>query len=92
MQRRESIITEIQKSQKEMVAIAASVSADAVKFQTFKAENLVYRNAGKAATKLGFLIPTRDFNYVKNMAAGFVVIAELDKTVGEKIISLHKGK
>ena len=41
--------------------------------------------AGKDEIKLGSLTPTRDFNYVKDTAAGFVAIAESDKTVGEEI-------
>lgn len=35
--------------------------------------------------KLGSLTPTRDFNYVKDTAAGFIAIAESDKTIGEEI-------
>lgn len=41
--------------------------------------------AGKTEIKLGSLTPTRDFNYVKDTAAGFIAIAESDKTVGEEI-------
>lgn len=41
--------------------------------------------AGKEEIKLGSLTPTRDFNYVKDTAAGFVAIAESDRTVGEEI-------
>lgn len=41
--------------------------------------------AGKEEIKLGALTPTRDFNYVKDTAAGFIAIAESDKTVGEEI-------
>lgn len=41
--------------------------------------------AGKEEIKLGSLMPTRDFNYVKDTAAGFVAIAESDRTVGEEI-------
>ncbi len=41
--------------------------------------------AGKTEIKLGMLTPTRDFNYVKDTAEGFVSIAESDKTVGEEI-------
>lgn len=41
--------------------------------------------AGKDEIKLGSLTPTRDFNYVKDTAAGFIAIAESDKTVGEEI-------
>lgn len=41
--------------------------------------------AGKEEIKLGSLTPTRDFNYVKDTAAGFVAIAESGRTVGEEI-------
>lgn len=41
--------------------------------------------AGETEIKLGMLTPTRDFNYVKDTAEGFVAIAESDKTVGEEI-------
>lgn len=41
--------------------------------------------AGKTEIKLGMLTPTRDFNYVKDTAEGFIAIAESDKTVGEEI-------
>lgn len=41
--------------------------------------------AGKEEIKLGSLTPTRDFNYVKDTAAGFMAIAESDKTVGQEI-------
>lgn len=41
--------------------------------------------AGKEEIKLGSLTPTRDFNYVKDTAAGFAAIAESDRTVGEEI-------
>lgn len=41
--------------------------------------------AGKDEIKLGSLTPTRDFNYVKDTAAGFIAIAESDKTIGEEI-------
>ena len=41
--------------------------------------------AGKEEIKLGSLTPTRDFNYVKDTAAGFIAIAESEKTVGEEI-------
>lgn len=41
--------------------------------------------AGKEEIKLGALSPTRDFNYVKDTAAGFIAIAESDKTIGEEI-------
>lgn len=41
--------------------------------------------AGQADIKLGSLTPTRDFNYVKDTAAGFIAIAESDRTIGEEI-------
>lgn len=41
--------------------------------------------AGKEEIKLGSLSPTRDFNFVKDTAAGFIAIAESDKTIGEEI-------
>ena len=41
--------------------------------------------AGKKEIKLGSTTPTRDFNYVKDTAAGFIAIAESDKTIGQEI-------
>jgi NAD dependent epimerase/dehydratase len=41
--------------------------------------------AGKTEIKLGSLTPTRDFNFVKDTANGFVEIAKSDKVVGEEI-------
>lgn len=41
--------------------------------------------AGKTVIKLGSLTPTRDFNYVKDTAHGFIEIYESDKTIGEEI-------
>lgn len=41
--------------------------------------------AGKEEIKLGSLTPTRDFNYVKDTAAGFIAIAESEKTIGQEI-------
>lgn len=41
--------------------------------------------AGKKEIKLGSLTPTRDFNYVKDTARGFIEIAKSDKTIGEEI-------
>lgn len=41
--------------------------------------------AGKEEINLGSLTPTRDFNYVKDTAKGFIEIAKSDKTVGEEI-------
>lgn len=41
--------------------------------------------AGKEEIRLGSLTPTRDFNYVKDTAEGFLAIAHSDRTVGEEI-------
>lgn len=41
--------------------------------------------AGKEEIRLGALSPTRDFNYVKDTAQGFIEIAKSDKTIGEEI-------
>lgn len=41
--------------------------------------------AGKEEIKLGSLTPTRDFNYVKDTANGFIEIYKSEKTVGEEI-------
>jgi dTDP-glucose 4,6-dehydratase len=41
--------------------------------------------AGKEKIELGSLTPTRDFNYVKDTANGFIEIANSDKTIGEEI-------
>lgn len=41
--------------------------------------------AGKREIKLGSLEPTRDFNYVKDTAGGFIEILKSDRTVGEEI-------
>lgn len=41
--------------------------------------------AGKTEIKLGSLKPTRDFNYVKDTAKGFLEIYRSDKTIGEEI-------
>lgn len=41
--------------------------------------------AGKSEIKLGSLEPTRDFNYVKDTARGFIKIMESEKTIGEEI-------
>ncbi|MCI8769743.1 MAG: SDR family NAD(P)-dependent oxidoreductase [Lachnospiraceae bacterium] len=41
--------------------------------------------AGKEEIKLGSLTPTRDFNYVKDTAAGFIAISESDQTIGQEI-------
>lgn len=41
--------------------------------------------AGKEEIKLGSLTPTRDFNYVKDTAHGFIEIYKSEKTIGEEI-------
>jgi len=41
--------------------------------------------AGEENIKLGKLSPTRDFNFVKDTANGFIQIAKSDKTIGEEI-------
>ncbi len=41
--------------------------------------------SGKKEIKLGSLTPTRDFNYVKDTANGFIAIAKSDKTIGQEI-------
>lgn len=41
--------------------------------------------AGKEEIKLGSLSPTRDFNYVKDTANGFMTIAKSQNTIGEEI-------
>lgn len=41
--------------------------------------------AGKEEIKLGSLSPTRDFNYVKDTANGFIAISKSDRTIGEEI-------
>lgn len=41
--------------------------------------------AGKTEIKLGSLTPTRDFNFVKDTANGFIKIYESSNTIGEEI-------
>ena len=41
--------------------------------------------AGSTEIKLGSIHPTRDFNYVKDTADGFIAIAETQATIGEEI-------
>lgn len=41
--------------------------------------------SGKKEIKLGALSPTRDFNYVKDTANGFIEIYKSERTVGEEI-------
>lgn len=40
---------------------------------------------GQTELRLGSLTPTRDFNYVKDTAAGFIALAEADAAVGKEI-------
>lgn len=40
---------------------------------------------GKTEIKLGSLTPTRDFNYVKDTAKGFIALAGADKSIGEEV-------
>jgi nucleoside-diphosphate-sugar epimerase len=41
--------------------------------------------AGKTEINLGNLSPTRDLNYVKDTAAGFVAVMKSDATIGQEI-------
>lgn len=41
--------------------------------------------SNKTELTLGTLDPTRDFNYVKDTVAGFIAIANSEKTIGEEI-------
>lgn len=41
--------------------------------------------AGKKEIRLGSLTPTRDFNYVKDTAAGFLAVARSDRTTGQEV-------
>ena len=41
--------------------------------------------AGQQEIKLGSLTPTRDFNYVKDTAHGFMAIADCDAAIGQEI-------
>lgn len=41
--------------------------------------------SGMTEIKLGSLTPTRDFNYVKDTAQGFIDIARSEKTIGQEI-------
>lgn len=41
--------------------------------------------SGKEEIKLGSLMPTRDFNFVKDTVNGFIEIAESQKAIGEEI-------
>lgn len=46
---------------------------------------------GEKELKLGSLTPTRDFNYVKDTAQGFIALAEADAAVGKEI-NIATGK
>ena len=46
---------------------------------------------GNKSIELGSLIPTRDFNYVKDVCKGFIEIAKSDSVVGEEI-NIASGK
>jgi len=46
---------------------------------------------GEEELRLGSLTPTRDFNYVKDTAQGFVALAEADDAVGKEI-NIATGK
>jgi NAD dependent epimerase/dehydratase len=41
--------------------------------------------SGQSELRLGNLTPTRDFNYVKDTAQGFIALAEADAAVGQEI-------
>ena len=41
--------------------------------------------AGKTELNLGSVTPTRDFNYVKDTAQGFVALAKADAAVGKEV-------
>ena len=47
--------------------------------------------SGKEEIKLGALSPTRDFNYVKDTARGFLEIAKSSETIGQEI-NIATGK
>lgn len=46
---------------------------------------------GQRNIKLGSLHPTRDFNYIEDTVAGFIAVAETDRSVGE-VINCGSGK
>lgn len=46
---------------------------------------------GQTELRLGSLTPTRDFNYVKDTAQGFIALAEADSAVGKEI-NIATGK
>lgn len=41
--------------------------------------------AGASTLELGSISPTRDFNYVKDTASGFIALAESDVTIGQEV-------
>ncbi len=41
--------------------------------------------SGSETIKLGSLTPTRDFNYVKDTANGFITISKFDNTIGQEL-------
>jgi len=41
--------------------------------------------AGALTLELGSITPTRDFNYVKDTAAGFIALAESDEALGQEV-------
>lgn len=41
--------------------------------------------SGMTELKLGSLAPTRDFNFVKDTAAGYIALSKCDKAIGEEI-------
>ena len=47
--------------------------------------------AGKKQIKLGNLTPTRDLNYVKDTANGFITVGMHEKTIGD-VYNLGTGK
>ncbi|SES84527.1 NAD dependent epimerase/dehydratase, LLPSF_EDH_00030 family [Natronincola peptidivorans] len=47
--------------------------------------------SGAKEIQLGSLLPTRDFNYVKDTVEGFIQVAENDKTIGT-IMNIGTGK
>ena len=67
---------------------ATKIGADRLAESFYRSFNLTIISqllAGKEEIKLGSLTPTRDFNYVKDTAAGFIAIAESDRTIGQEI-------
>jgi nucleoside-diphosphate-sugar epimerase len=41
--------------------------------------------SGRSELRLGSITPTRDFNYVKDTAMGFIALAESDETIGQEV-------